>query len=375
MKIDADSEASRYARQIILDEVGIEGQQRIKNSKVLVVGAGGLGSPVLLYLSAAGVGTIGIVDDDIVSASNLHRQILYTTADIGKLKVQAAKRHLKKLNPHIQINTYEASLIMENAQDIVSGYEIVVDATDNFPSKYLIDYLCRKHAKPMVFASISQFEGQISVFNYTHPHAKTCGPGFRDVFPSPPPPHLSQTCSEAGVLGVVPGLVGCLQANEVLKLILDIEQPLSGSLLSIDCLANNFRLLKLTKSGCIARHTPTQYEPSIPSAEKVERVSPSGLRDWMSDPQSFQFIDVRETSESVDSSLGGIVIPLRQIVNRISELDINRRIVFYCKSGKRSDAAVLAVKSALPDARLFTLEGCIDAYLKLYPEKHETAQS
>jgi molybdopterin/thiamine biosynthesis adenylyltransferase len=242
-------DTSRYTRQIILNEVGAQGQQRLKDSKVLVVGAGGLGCPVLLYLAGAGVGTIGIVDNDTVDLSNLHRQILYACADIGDLKVLAAKRRINMLNPDIVVYTIATTLNPDNVLSLLAEYDIIVDATDNFDAKYLISDACIDSEKPMVYASISQFEGQVSVFNYYNRHTKKRGPCFRDLFETPPPPHLTQNCSEAGVLGVIPGLIGCFQANEVLKLILHAGEPLSGQLLSIDCLDNTFRLLNINKKS------------------------------------------------------------------------------------------------------------------------------
>ncbi|WP_338919736.1 HesA/MoeB/ThiF family protein [Pseudomonas silesiensis] len=369
MQCDLKTDISRYARQIILSEVGEQGQQRLKDSKILVVGAGGLGCPVLLYLAGAGVGTIGIVDNDIVSVSNLHRQILYSTADVGNLKVLAAKRRINQLNPDIVVHTVATTLNPDNVLSLLAEYDIIVDATDNFDAKYLISDACIESGKPMVYASISQFEGQVSVFNYYDRQTQQRGPCFRDLFEKPPPLHLTQNCSEAGVLGIIPGLLGCFQVNEVLKLILRAGEPLSGQLLSIDCLDNTFHLLSIAKKTRSQPFAKTLGAATTPLWRDSDWLSPDTLHEWIASKAPFQLVDVRDVSEHQQGSLGGGLIPLKDIIKRQEELDSTRRIVFYCKSGVRSKAALLAVRGVNQKAELYCLEGGIERYLAFYPNE------
>ncbi|MFU2328428.1 molybdopterin-synthase adenylyltransferase MoeB [Pseudomonas sp. NFX98] len=369
MQCHIKMDTSRYTRQIILNEVGAQGQQRLKDSKVLVVGAGGLGCPVLLYLAGAGVGTIGIVDNDTVDLSNLHRQILYASADIGDLKVLAAKRRIKMLNPDILVYTIATTLTPDNVLSLLAEYDIIVDATDNFDAKYLISDACIESEKPMVYASISQFEGQVSVFNYYNRHTNKRGPCFRDLFETPPPPHLTQNCSEAGVLGVIPGLLGCFQANEVLKLILHAGEPLSGQLLSIDCLDNTFRLLNINKKTRAPLIAKTLGAMTTSTWHDNDWLSPDTLHEWIATKEQFQLVDVRDISEHQQDSLGGKLIPLKDIIKRQDELDASLRIVFYCKSGVRSKAALLTLRSLNQKAELYSLEGGIERYRTIYPDE------
>ena len=375
MQCNLKTEASRYARQIILAEIGAEGQQRLKDSKVLVVGAGGLGCPVLLYLAGAGVGTIGIIDNDIVDVSNLHRQILYSIADVGDLKVLAAKRRINLLNPDIIVHTVATTLNPDNVLSLLADYDIIVDATDNFGAKYLISDACIECEKPMVYASISQFEGQVSVFNYYNRDTQQRGPCFRDLFETPPPPHLTQNCSEAGVLGVIPGLLGCFQANEVLKLILRAGEPLNGKLLSIDCLDNTFHLLSINKKDRSRPSAITLGAATTPAWRDRDWLSPDTLHDWLATQAPFQLVDVRDVSEQKQDSLGGGLIPLKDIIKRQEELDTTGPIVFYCKSGVRSKAALLAVRSVNQEAELYSLEGGIERYLAIYPDERHLVVS
>lgn len=375
MQCNFKMDTSRYTRQIILAEVGAHGQQRLNESKVLVVGAGGLGCPVLLYLAGAGVGTIGIVDNDTVNVSNLHRQILYRMPDVGNLKVLAAKRRINQLNPDIVINTIATTLNSGNVLSLLSQYDIIVDATDNFEAKYLISDACVECEKPMVYASVSQFEGQVSVFNYYNRHTQQWGPCLRDLFETPPPLHLTLNCSEAGVLGVIPGLLGCFQANEVLKLILRAGDPLSGHLLSIDCLDNTFHLLNINKKTRDLTSVQTLGVKTAPAWRDSDWLTPSTLHDWTAAQALFQLIDVRDVSEHQQGSLGGSLIPLKDIIKRQEELDITHRIVFYCTSGVRSKAAVLVVRSLNPKAQVYSLEGGIEQYLAIYPNQRHLSSS
>ena len=239
-------ELARYNRHIIIPEFGLAAQQKLKAAKVLVVGSGGLGSPLLLYLAAAGVGTIGIIDFDVVDDSNLQRQVLFGVSEVGKPKVEAAKARLQSLNPHINIVTYNAQLTSQNALELISQYDVVADGTDNFPTRYLVNDASVLAGKPNVYASIFQFEGQVSVFNYTNAQGET-GPNYRDLYPTPPPPGLVPNCAEGGVLGVLPGIIGSLQANEVIKVITGVGEPLSGRFFVFDALTFETRTLRISR--------------------------------------------------------------------------------------------------------------------------------
>ncbi|MEL6652360.1 MAG: molybdopterin-synthase adenylyltransferase MoeB, partial [Bacteroidota bacterium] len=254
-------ELERYSRHLIIPDFNIEGQRKLKAAKVLVVGGGGLGSPMLQYLAAAGVGTIGIVDYDIVDDSNLQRQVLYGVESVGKLKVEEAKARLLSLNPHIQINTHNTLLNSDNALEIIKDYDVVADGTDNFPTRYLVNDACVLLGKTNVYASIFQFEGQVSVFNYTDSEGNT-GPNYRDLFPTPPPPGLVPSCAEGGVIGVLPGIVGSLQALEVIKVVSGVGEPLSGRLFLFDALSFTTRILKVgkDKTNPLTGKNPTQTE-------------------------------------------------------------------------------------------------------------------
>lgn len=317
------SELTRYARQISLTEIGVQGQNLIKQSRVLVIGAGGLGCPVLLYLVAAGVGTIGIVEHDVVDESNLQRQVLYTVSDIGKPKALAAKLHLQSLNPHVNIVTYTSQLNADNALELLCQYDIIVDATDNFTAKYLINDACFITKKPFIYASISQFEGQISVFNYHDPATDTHGPNYRDLYPEPPPPHLVQNCTEAGVLGVLPGLLGCLQANEVLKIIVRMGIPLSGQLLFLDALTLKSHIVSISKRQENPLNDSSFFENGLhevipPSDDKnPTNLSTTELKNWLTNQKPLQLVDVREAFEREVISLGGLSIPLRSLTERM----------------------------------------------------------
>lgn len=369
-----DTQALRYARQVILNEVGIEGQQSLQDSKVLVVGAGGLGCPVLMYLAGAGIGTLGIIDHDTVDISNLHRQVLYTAEDTGKLKATAAQQRLRQANSDINIIDYPMKLTPANVTALFSEYDIIVDATDNFKAKYLINDACLVFTKPLVFASISQFEGMVSVFNYRDPTTGERGPCFRDLFETPPPPSLTQSCSEAGVLGVIPGLLGCLQANEVLKIILGSGSVLSGTLLTVDCLDNHFSHLSIRKK---ARTSPTldeltddQLSEGLNDSITIESLDLGGAHE-----DKFCLVDVRESHERLEISLGGIHIPLRDLPNRLSDLNTSVPVVFYCTSGIRSKSAALTAKSLNPAATFLSLEGGLVKHFAQCAEQAKTADT
>ncbi|HMY37322.1 MAG TPA: molybdopterin-synthase adenylyltransferase MoeB, partial [bacterium] len=313
-------ELARYNRHLILKEFGLEGQQKLKSAKVLVIGAGGLGAPCLLYLTAAGVGTIGIVDFDTVDASNLQRQVLYTVDDVGKPKADTAAHRLKQLNPSVHFNTHREKLTSANALDIIRSYDIIADGSDNFQTRYLVNDACVLLNKPLIYASIFQFEGQVSVFNYTDPSG-TLGPNYRDLFPTPPPPGMVPSCAEGGVLGVLPGIIGSMQASEAIKVITGIGTPLSGKLFLWNALTFESRTMKFKRDPANPINGLQQtitalidYEVfcgiSEPEKQTGGEISPAELKHWIDTGKDFQLIDVRESFEYGICNLGGTLIPL-----------------------------------------------------------------
>ena len=346
-------EVKRYSRHLILPEVGMEGQKKLKAARVLCIGAGGLGSPVAMYLAAAGVGTIGIVDFDVVDFSNLQRQILHGTPDVGRPKLQSAVDRLHALNPNVKVESYETALTSQNALQLFEGYDVIVDGTDNFPTRYLVNDACVLLGIPNAYGSIFRFEGQASVF------AAADGPCYRCLYPEPPPPGLVPSCAEGGVLGVLPGIVGCIQANETIKLILGIGEPLIGRFLVFDSLRMKFRELKLRKDPecpvCGDNPTVTElidYEQfcGVAPAQQQQAAEPSGgdateitvteLKARMDRGEDVFVLDVREPHEyEINRIPGSTLIPLGDLAERYGELDPNREIVSQCKSGVRSARA------------------------------------
>lgn len=357
-------ELSLYDRHLIIPQLGIEGQKKLKASKVLVIGAGGLGSPALLYLAAAGVGTIGIVDFDNVEVSNLHRQVLFGIEDVGKPKVEAAKRRLQSLNPHINIVTHNTRLTSENALEIFKGYDVVADGTDNFPTRYLTNDASVLAGIPNVYASIFQFEGQISVFNYTDKNGVT-GPNYRDLFPTPPDPGLIPNCAEGGVLGVLPGILGTLQANEVIKVITGIGEPLSGRFFVFDALAFETSTLKITKSAVTQKIEKLidyeQFCGAKTPEKKIKEVTVQEFEQWVKGGEDIQVIDVREPSEYELVNIGALLIPLATMKDRADEIRRDRKVVIHCKAGGRSAKAIRELEEAFGFDNLYNLKGGIMA--------------
>jgi adenylyltransferase/sulfurtransferase len=338
---------SRYSRHLILPEVGMEGQRRLKAARVLCVGTGGLGSPLALYLTAAGIGTLGLVDFDVVDASNLQRQIIHSTRDIGRKKIDSAEEKLSALNPAITIVKHETMLTSANALDILKDYDVVADGTDNFPTRYLVNDACVLLGKPNVYGSIFRFEGQASVF------ATEAGPCYRCLYPEPPPPGLVPSCAEGGVLGILPGLVGVIQATEVIKLILGKGDSLVGRLLLVDALNMRFRELKLRKNPecpvCGDHPTVTaliDYEhfcgiiPEIPQEKNLKNGIPQltvkELKARRDSGEDIFLLDVREPYEVQIAQIGGKVIPQNDVPQRLAEIPRDREIVVHCRSGARS---------------------------------------
>src|ERR1700675_4969368 len=344
----SNDEIARYSRHLILPEVGMEGQQKLKAAKVLCVGTGGLGAPLALYLAAAGVGTIGLVDFDTVDASNLQRQIIHSTATVGKLKVDSAEIMLKGLNPYLNVVKHNTMLTSANALEILKDYDVIADGTDNFQTRYLVNDACVLLNKPNAYGSIFRFEGQASVF------ATEEGPCYRCLYPEPPPPGLVPSCAEGGVLGILPGLIGTIQATEVIKLILGKGESLIGRLLLIDALNMKFRELKLRKNpdcpACGTHPTITKlidYNEfcGIRGEEKpVETLTADiqveELKRRLDAGEDLFVLDVREPHEYQICNIGGHLIPLGDLPKRVNELDSSREIVAHCRSGVRSAKAV-----------------------------------
>ncbi len=364
----AQAELVRYSRHLILPDVGVPGQEKLKAARVLLIGAGGLGSPAALYLAAAGVGTLGLVDFDNVDITNLQRQILHGTKDVGRPKLQSARERIADVNPHVRLETYETALTSKNALDIFSGYDIVVDGTDNFATRYLVNDACVLLGKPNVYGSIFRFEGQASVF------ALPDGPCYRCLFPEPPPPGLVPSCAEGGVLGVLPGLVGTIQATEAIKLIVGIGEPLAGRLLLIDTLGMQFRTVNVRKDPtCPACGTHEiqaliDYEQfcGVRTAEAEPRalggfveVTPRELQGRLSRGEELQLIDVREQFEwDIARIPGARLVPLATLPDVVDTLDRGREVVVYCKGGSRSRAAASHLADA-GFARVANLSGGI----------------
>jgi molybdopterin/thiamine biosynthesis adenylyltransferase/rhodanese-related sulfurtransferase len=350
-----NEEVLRYSRHLILPDVGVDGQRKLKAGRILLIGAGGLGSPLALYLAAAGVGTLGLVDFDVVDVSNLQRQVLHGTKDIGRSKLESARERIYDVNPHVHVEPYETRLTSENALDIIRDYDVVIDGTDNFATRYLTNDACVLLGKPNVYGSIFRFEGQASVF------ALEEGPCYRCLFPEPPPPGLVPSCAEGGVLGVLPGLVGTIQATEGIKLILGVGESLVGRLLLIDALSMRFRTVRLRKDpNCPAcgTHEITElidYDqfcgvaPAVTAANtsEIPEITPSELADRIRRGDDIDLIDVREPHELNIARIPNVrLIPLGTLAEALPSLDSSREAVVICRTGARSGRAVQQLRAA-----------------------------
>ena len=363
-------EVRRYSRHLIMPEVGLEGQLKLKRARVLMIGTGGLGAPLGLYLAAAGVGHLGLVDFDVVDSSNLQRQVTFTTADVGKPKSEAAKARLLALNPMIEIEAYETRLTSDNALELFRDYDIIVDGTDNFPTRFLVNDACLLLGKPNVYGSIFRFEGQATVFGYPG------GPCYRCLYPEPPPPGLVPSCAEGGVLGVLPGIVGTIQAMETIKLILGSGVPLVGRLLLFDALSMRFRELKLRKNPacplCGEHRTITKLidyeefcgirgEEAPPMTDGIPEITAKELKARLDRGDDIFILDVREPHEFQICNLQGKLIPLGELPRRVSELDSSHEMVVHCRSGKRSADAIQFLQKA-GFKKLLNLKGGVLAW-------------
>ena len=366
----SNDEILRYSRHLIMPEVGMEGQLKLKQAKVLCIGAGGLGSPLMLYLAAAGVGTLGLVDFDVVDFTNLQRQIAHGTSDVGRKKLDSAADTLREINPNVEVRKFDTRLSSANALELFREFDIIADGTDNFPTRYLVNDACVITGKPNVYGSIFRFEGQASVF------ATKEGPCYRCLYPEPPPPGLVPSCAEGGVLGILPGLLGVIQATETIKLILGSGEPLIGRLLLVDALGMRFRELKLRKNldcpVCGVNPTVTELidynqfcgirgEEAPTTVTGIPEIQPEELKRRLAAGEDIYILDVREPHEYQICNIGGHLIPLGDLPKRVSELDSSREIVVHCKMGGRSAKAVEFLKQA-GFSRVHNLAGGIVAW-------------
>ncbi|MEM7801633.1 MAG: molybdopterin-synthase adenylyltransferase MoeB [Chloroflexota bacterium] len=392
MNVLTKDEVQRYSRHLILPDVGLTGQEKLKNSSILCIGAGGLGSPVLMYLTAAGIGRLGIVDYDVVDESNLQRQIIHGTKDVGRSKLESAKESLLDINPHVQIDTYEVPFTSENALEIMAPYDIVIDGTDNFPTRYLVNDACVMSGKPNVYGSIFRFEGQLSVF------ATEDGPCYRCLFPEPPPPGLVPSCAEGGVLGILPGTIGALQATEAVKLLLGVGRPMIGRLLIYDALEMDFMELKVRKNhSCpvcgdhptvtelidyeqfcgMPAHDRSEFslgEKEMADSTPVPSITVHELKARLDAGEKIKILDVREPHEWEISNLepyGSFLIPKDQVLDRIDELDPNEEMVVQCRTGGRSADVIRQLQTA-GFSKLLNLEGGINLWATELEEEMPT---
>ncbi|WP_341226388.1 molybdopterin-synthase adenylyltransferase MoeB [uncultured Arcticibacterium sp.] len=354
MKLDA-SEIQRYSRQILIPGFGLEGQQKLKESSVLVIGCGGLGSPVLMYLAAAGIGRIGLVEDDKIDTSNLQRQILYNEDVVGLEKIEEAAKRLEGINGNVIIEKYNTRLSSKNALSIVEKYDVVVDGSDNFPTRYLLNDSCVLRNKPLVYGAIYRFEGQVSVFNYDR------AVNYRDLFPNPPSEDMAPNCATAGVLGMMAGIIGTLQATEVVKILTGMGEVLSGKLLLVEALNMNFRKVKILRN-----------KGAKPITELIDYEKFCGLNNELTNSMSFsnyenqksdiiQLIDVREESEYQADNLGGELMPLSEIEEYISQIKREGKVLVHCQSGQRSLRAIKLLQEEYGFTNLINLEGGLNA--------------
>lgn len=356
------NENIRYSRHFVLPGFGKEGQERLKNGRVLVVGAGGLGAPVLFYLASAGVGTIGIMDGDVVDLSNLQRQILYNTHDAGKAKASTAAGRLRNLNPDIHTVAIPEKITSANALDIIKQYDIVVDCTDNFPTRYLLNDACVLTGKPVVYGSVFRYEGQVAIFNFEG------GPNYRDLYPAPPKPESVVNCEQAGVLGVLTGIVGSYQANEVIKILAGVNETLSGKLLLIDSLSTETRLISIPDQNAKAGIKNLVDYDEFCGLRKpngvMKEVTVQELKKLKDDNADFQLIDVREPHEADICDIGGELIPQGEIPSNVDKISRDKQVIIHCRSGARSGNMVKWLEANHGFTNLYNLKGGILAWAK-----------
>lgn len=355
-------ELERYSRHLVLPQFGAEAQKKLKQSAVLVVGAGGLGSPVLSYLAAAGVGRIGVIDHDTVSRSNLQRQVLYTEKDLGRKKAHTAAVRIERLNPDITVKSYDQKITHDNALELLKDYQVVVDCTDNFPTRYLVNDACVLAGIPLVYGSIFRYEGQVAVFNYNH------GPNYRDLYPRPPAPGSVPDCEQGGVLGVLPGIVGSVQANEAIKLITGIGAPLAGKLWLLDSLSMDTRIIQVADRNQRAEIKKLiNYDDFCSAQTKIQttdmkEVTVSELKKMIDNKEDFQLIDVREPHEFDICNIQAELIPLSEIPNAVDKISRDKKVVVHCRSGSRSGNAIKWLEKNYQFENLYNLKGGVLAW-------------
>ena len=355
-------EIRRYSRHLLIPEFGTEGQLRLKAAKVAVIGCGGLGSPILLYLAAAGVGTLGIIDGDRVDESNLQRQVLYGTESVGKPKVEETAKRLQSLNPNVKIEAHFEQLTSQNALEILGDYDLVIDGSDNFPTRYLVNDACVLLNKPLVYGAIYRFEGQVAIFNYQN------GPNYRDLFPTPPPPELAPNCAEAGVLGVLPGIIGSLQANEAIKLLAGIGEPLTGKLFVMDALTLTTRIIRIPRipeRPKIVELIDYDVFCGVKIPESNDEISSEELEEWLKSGVDFQLIDVRESYEYDIDNLSGELMPLSRLEDFVAGISRAKPVVIHCQGGMRSRKAIKQLREQYNFSNLKNLTGGIAAFRKI----------
>ncbi|MFM8361285.1 MAG: molybdopterin-synthase adenylyltransferase MoeB [Haliscomenobacter sp.] len=349
----------RYARHTMLPGFGLSAQEKLKRASILVIGAGGLGAPLLQYLCAAGVGRIGIIDPDTVSLSNLQRQVLYSVDDLGMPKASTAAQKLKAQNPHVAFEVFPFALHRDNALDVLASFDLVADGSDNFPTRYLVNDACVLLGKPLVYGSVFRFEGQVSVFNWLHSDGRR-GPNYRNLYPEPPPPGTVPSCAEGGVLGVLPGIIGSMQANEAIKILSHVGTPLSGTVCVYDALSARTHLIRIPEQEPYPVYALEDYEQlcGLPGRE-VPEIAYATLQSWVRSASPFHLVDVREPEEYARYNIGGELIPLARLAPHLPSLPRHCPIVFVCQSGKRSmQAALLAMSSDL--AEVYSLKGGVE---------------
>ncbi len=355
---------ARHARHLSLPQVGLEGVNKLAAASVACIGAGGLGSPALLYLAAAGIGRLTIIDDDVVELSNLQRQVIHSTADIGMAKTESAKNRIAALDPNVEVVIHQKRLDAENCDELLSGHDVIIDGSDNIPTRYVLDDACRRLGVPWVHASIFRFEGHISLFNYKG------GPGYRDLFPEAPPAGVIPSCAEAGVLGVLPGVVGSLQANEAIKVILGIGKPLSGRLLIYDSLTMEFRELSYSRTGELPRHV----EEPDDSVEKlmIQSIDATNAIAQMGDGWSPFILDVRSEGEFLTARIDGVNLRIThtEILKAVDQIPADCDILVYCAAGVRSKLAImLLIEAGRDSSLLYNLTGGMNVWQRLLPAK------
>ena len=385
MKNLSPEEFKRYNRHLVLSNFGLEGQMKIRNASVLVIGAGGLGCPALLYLTAAGIGKLGIVDSDVVDLSNLQRQVLYTTHDIGKKKAKVAVERLRSLNPNVTFNPHAVKISSNNALQVLGEYDVVIDGSDNFPTRYLLNDACIILDKPLVYGSILRFEGQLSVFNIK----KTDGSfssNYRDLFPSPPEPESAPNCEEAGVLGVLPGMIGAMQANEAIKIITGIGTVLYDKLLMLDAETMDQTIIKIKNHNtrasvsalidydlfCGKSQKKSKSLPNEDNKNKMKEITVEELKELKESGSDFQLIDVREPHEYDICNLEGELIPMGQIPNHVDKIAKDKQVILYCRSGRRSADVIAWLEKNHHLTNLYNLQGGILAWAREIDPEMET---